>query len=146
MKKGTGEDEGGLDGGEEERRGGFERRFRQNEVKKKREVEEQPDERSPSLLKDYYLFMAPKIRQAQRILPCPTCPTIDKSGVTASPDAAGGRKMTRHSKSPSGGPYQDQVYQPFIPKFVEDGEVDGEGEGDGSDTFHVEYAWCTLSV
>ncbi len=32
-------------------------------------------------------------------------------------------------------PYQDKIYQPFIPKLVEDGEVDGEG--DGSDAYNV---------
>lgn len=34
------------------------------------------------------------------------------------------------------GPYQDEVFQPFIPELVEDGEVDGEG--DGSDMYQPE--------
>ncbi|KAI4094015.1 MAG: hypothetical protein LQ344_002460 [Seirophora lacunosa] len=44
MRKGKGEEDGGLEGVEGGRKGGFERRFRQNEVKKKRETEDQPDE------------------------------------------------------------------------------------------------------
>lgn len=41
--------------------------------------------------------------------------------------------MSRRPKSP----YQSNVFRPFIPKLVENGEGDGEGEGDGSDASHV---------
>ncbi|KAL8924083.1 MAG: hypothetical protein Q9208_004220 [Pyrenodesmia sp. 3 TL-2023] len=33
-------------------------------------------------------------------------------------------------------PYQGKIFQPFIPKLVKDGEIDGEGNG--SDAYHAE--------